>query len=680
MTESYYKLMRDAMLCAVSRLQQKNRTDHSFFEKWELCKNEGQRLWEDGEPEPVEYLARLFLLDDFERFCLTALTIEEMERGIFCLPEELETAYHGALCIQKLMTLYDGERCFSESWYRSFLSGGRLSGLLLTDDKADGPSLFDPVKLDGRIRNLMLAGQWDDPELERSGFWIWPGEDQDLVTGGFGETQYRRWSGMIQKQRKRHIFLLKGPKGIGKKSQVRRFASQSGHPVFCADGRCLALLAQEDERKMARQMVRECQIQQALLCIGQADEMIREESKKLFLEDLCRQALSCLPAVILLQDGEETALNIKGEVVQIVFPMPDLMEAAFLWQEIGKGYPGAKEIPLDEFAGVMLMTPGQIRRTFNRAVEIMEWGRLKYLNTALLKEACSGYPESHLADKAVRVEVKYGFPDLILPAAQKMQLREACSQVKNRYQVYERWGFGEKAAYGLGISIVFSGPPGTGKTMAAQVMAEELGLEIYKIDLSAVVSKYIGETEKNLNTIFREGRKSQVILFFDEADVLFSKRTEVKDSHDKYNNMEAAFMLQKMEEYTGVVILATNYLQNIDEAFKRRITYLINFPLPDCGDRKKLWQSVIPAKLPLGDDMDLDFLAARFEMSGSQIKNSITNAAFLAAQSGAGKIIMKHVLQAVRMELAKSGKKLTREDMGEYCLWLEETGDENDPQ
>ena len=249
--------------------------------------------------------------------------------------------------------------------------------------------------------------------------------------------------------------------------------------------------------------------------------------------------------------------------------------------------------------------------------------------------------------------------------------------MRNRYLVYETWGFSEKQAYGLGISMVFSGSPGTGKMMAAQIMAKELGLELYKVDLSAVVSKYIGETEKNLDQIFEEGKQSQAILFFDEADVLFSKRTEVKDSHDKYSNMEAAFMLQKMEEYTGVVILATNYMQNIDEAFKRRLTFMIEFPAPDLENRKKLWQSVIPKKLPVKGDLDFDFLAQHFEMSGSQIKNSMINGAFLAADRWEDGVGMKEILQAVIKELAKSGRKLNSKDLGEYSLLLGEA-DDND--
>lgn len=219
--------------------------------------------------------------------------------------------------------------------------------------------------------------------------------------------------------------------------------------------------------------------------------------------------------------------------------------------------------------------------------------------------------------------------------------------------------------------MLFSGPPGTGKTMAAQIAAGELGLELYKVDLAAVVSKYVGETEKNLNEIFREASRSQAVLFFDEADVLFGKRTEMKDAHDKYNNMEAAYLLQKMEEYTGVSILATNFLQNFDEAFKRRLKFIIEFPLPGVEARRLLWRAVFPVQTPLEAEIDWEFLAAQFELSGSSIKNAAVNAAFLAAGDGRA-VGMGHVLTALRRELFKSGKILTREDFGQYYMLAEE--------
>ena len=203
-----------------------------------------------------------------------------------------------------------------------------------------------------------------------------------------------------------------------------------------------------------------------------------------------------------------------------------------------------------------------------------------------------------MENKATHIKPKRLWDEVILPPEQKELLRNACNQVKFRHVVYGEWGFEKKLSYGKGVSILFAGPPGTGKTMSAEVVAKELMLEIYKIDLSQVISKYIGETEKNLHEIFHEAQFSNAILFFDEADALFGKRSEVKDSHDKYANIETAYLLQKIEEYAGITILATNFSQNIDDAFMRRLNYVIKFPFPDAEYREKIWRSMFPAEAP----------------------------------------------------------------------------------
>lgn len=205
--------------------------------------------------------------------------------------------------------------------------------------------------------------------------------------------------------------------------------------------------------------------------------------------------------------------------------------------------------------------------------------------------------------------------------------------------------------------MLFSGPPGVGKTMAAEVFANELGLDLYKIDLSQIVSKYIGETEKNLNRVFDEARASNAILFFDEADALFGKRSEVRDSHDRYANIEIAYLLQKMDEYEGLSVLATNLKQNLDEAFARRLSFIIDFPFPDEESRLRIWQSMWPADVPLGDDIDLSYVARTFRLSGGSIKNVAVAAAFLAAARGTTVQTMD-LVRATRREFQKMGKML----------------------
>jgi SpoVK/Ycf46/Vps4 family AAA+-type ATPase len=282
-----------------------------------------------------------------------------------------------------------------------------------------------------------------------------------------------------------------------------------------------------------------------------------------------------------------------------------------------------------------------------------------------LLKSCSGYAIHNLDKRASLINCHYTFDDLVIDPEQKKILESACNYIKYKDVVFEDWGFADKVPYGRGLSILFYGPPGTGKTMGAQVIANELGLQLYKIDLSQVINKYIGETEKNLGDIFNEAKKSNAILLFDEADSLFGKRTDVKDSNDKNANNETSYLLQKIEEYEGVSILTTNKFNNFDDAFRRRIKFTVSFPLPDFGMRKKLWNNIFPKNAPLGADFDDVFLAEKFELSGSNIKSIALLAAYMAVGENS-KIGMKHILTSLRYECQKIGKIISKQDLEIY--------------
>lgn len=349
------------------------------------------------------------------------------------------------------------------------------------------------------------------------------------------------------------------------------------------------------------------------------------------------------------------------------------VRAREVWKEEARAYAWQDGLHPEEMANLFHFTRGQIQRAFqNAAADAGHRGGDGKIGRENLRRGCRSLWEQQLIKRAVRVPCVYHWEDLILPDSQKEKLRAAAEQVLKKHQVYEEWGFCKKMPYGQGVSMIFAGPPGTGKTMAAQVFAGELGLELYKVELSAVVSKYVGETEKNLNEIFSQAQKSQVVLFFDEADVLFSKRTEVKEANDKYSNMEAAFLLQKIETYDGVTVLATNLIQNFDEAFKRRMKFVIEFPFPGTEERRKIWERAIPEEMP-SEGLDYEYLAGNFELSGSNIRNCILHGAFLAA--GRGKALgMEEILLGMKNEYAKNGKSLTREELGEYYMLLPEIG------
>ncbi len=276
---------------------------------------------------------------------------------------------------------------------------------------------------------------------------------------------------------------------------------------------------------------------------------------------------------------------------------------------------------------------------------------------AASREAAGG----ELGELAQRITPFFTWRDLVAAPDLLAQLLEIAEQVMRRYQVYEEWGYGPSLTRGRGVTALFSGPSGVGKTMAAEVLARHLDLALYRIDLSSVVNKYIGETEKNIRRVFDAAERSGAILFFDEADALFGKRTEVRDSHDRFANIEIDYLLQRMESYHGLAILATNRRSSLDRAFLRRLRFVVEFPFPDADARRRIWQKVFPATAPLAG-IDYERLG-RLEIPGGNIRNIAINAAFLAAADG-GVITMQHILAAAQREYAKMEKLVSETEFG----------------
>jgi hypothetical protein len=268
---------------------------------------------------------------------------------------------------------------------------------------------------------------------------------------------------------------------------------------------------------------------------------------------------------------------------------------------------------------------------------------------------------------ARRIEPSFKLPDLVLPKREKDHLTELIAFVERRGQVYETWGFQDKFPRGTGAKALFFGRSGTGKTMAAEVIAGQLGLDLFKVDLSSVVSKWVGETEKNLGAIFDRAEEAQAVLLFDEADSLFGARTNVGSAVDRYANLETNYLLQRVEEYDGIAILSSNLKANIDEAFTRRFHFVLEFPFPDRPAREEIWQRAFPKDAPLAADVDFDFLAERYKFTGGNIKNSILRAAFLGASEGDGaEIGMVHILQGVMREYQNLEREVTERDFGPW--------------
>lgn len=357
----------------------------------------------------------------------------------------------------------------------------------------------------------------------------------------------------------------------------------------------------------------------------------------------------------------------KEMLLHFSLELPDEQERKLLWQEMGKYYRFSTTVNWGEFASKFRFTPGQIKDTLELANinAVGNKSSSEGIDINSLNLACYQNGKTHLITKARRIEAKFHWDDIILSEDARNLLKDACNQMKFRQTVFGDWGFNKRLFYGKGLSILFSGPPGTGKTMAAQVVANELQLELYKVDIAKMVSKYIGETEKNLEEIFDEAQLSNAILFFDEADAIFGKRTEVKDSHDRHANVETAYLLQRIEDYEGVTILATNFMKNIDEAFLRRFNFVIEFPFPNATYREMIWRSLFPKDTPLQDDISFPWIAEKFEVSGGNIKNIVLAAAFIAAEKNEA-VGNSHIIKAALTEFKKIGKMINLDDIEEY--------------
>ena len=309
---------------------------------------------------------------------------------------------------------------------------------------------------------------------------------------------------------------------------------------------------------------------------------------------------------------------------------------------------------LRTLAGQFSLSSSQIRAAVNAGLgtAVLENRDLRVED---LYEGARVSSMHHLSDLAKKMTAKYTLRDLVLPDKQKNEIDKLIAMARNRSLVLEDWGVGKKLVSGRGISALFTGVPGTGKTLSAQVIAGELGLEIYRVDLSTIVSKYIGETEKNLERIFSEAQNSNVILFFDEADSLFGRRSEVSDSHDRYANIEVGYLLQRIETYDGIVLMATNLGANLDEAFARRINFIIDFPFPDEETRLRLWKLLLPDNIDKDPDIDLAPFASVYKIAGGGIRNAVVWAIYESANSKRP-LSRADLLHGVEREYQKMGK------------------------
>jgi hypothetical protein len=364
--------------------------------------------------------------------------------------------------------------------------------------------------------------------------------------------------------------------------------------------------------------------------------------------------------VILIAASRRDALALSERTtLGVEVPGPDFAERRRAWHHL-TGAPDAREV-----AAKFRLSIEQIRAAGEVSVIAARSRGEPTPGPSDLDMGARHASSSRLGELATRLEPAYSWSDLVLAERPMEVLRSISAYLRHRDRVLSEWGYEATVSRTQGIKVLFAGDSGTGKTMAAQVLGAALGLEMFRVDLAGTVSKYIGETEKNLERIFSAADGSNAILFFDEADALFGKRSEVTDSHDRYANIEVAYLLQRMEAYPGAVILATNFRRNLDEAFVRRLDFVIDFPFPEPDDRRRIWEGVLPPAAPVADDVDLDFLANRFKLSGGAIRNCSLAAAFSAADEDA-QIEMRHLVRAVAQEYAKQGRLTLEADFERF--------------
>jgi hypothetical protein len=477
------------------------------------------------------------------------------------------------------------------------------------------------------------------------------------------------------------VFFLRGPSGSGKRAAAESLTTQSGRSLIVADLHQANVAGSATSATLGL-LRRESQLLGANLLLRRADSWIKEDGERGqsqplwellrgFAEQFAGQDRSADNRTTLFV-ASESQWPLAGSAPcswpTFEFPVPDFYCRSQLWREaIAAAGAGNHPKIAADLANQFVLTGGQIHAACRMARAHVELrGRDATAMTASnFQAAARAQSNQSLRRRAQKVDAVFDWADLVLPPRTLQQLREVCAAEKYRSFIFTQWNFDRRIMQGKGLNILFCGPSGTGKTMSAGIVARELGLDLYKIDLSSVISKYIGETEKHLSEIFREAQSSNAILFFDEADAIFGKRSEVKDAHDRYANVEVAYLLQKMEEYEGIVVLATNFRKNIDDAFTRRIQYIVEFPFPEPKYRERIWRGLIPSGAPLAKDVDFGFLARQFEMAGGNIRNAVLVAAFLAAEEG-GEIRMEHFVLATARELQKMGKLPTRSDFKEY--------------
>lgn len=453
------------------------------------------------------------------------------------------------------------------------------------------------------------------------------------------------------------VLQLKGKNNSDKKTIAADVCEKIGFHLYYLAADAIPT-STEENRELIRLWNRESALKSCVLFLDYKDITPSEKATNQALSYFIDRVQG-----LLILSVSEYIPAIKRSKMEFLVPMPSSEEQYELWMTGFKGWASQLEHSLPNIVTQFNLSAHDIHAISSEMnLQELTHGKNGFLAQKIWK-ACCNHTRPKLDQLIERIEPAAGWDDIVLPDTQKQILKELIIQVSQRSKVYYEWGFSKKGSRGLGISALFAGESGTGKTMASEVLANELQLDLYKIDLSQVVNKYIGETEKNLKRIFDAAEEGGAILLFDEADALFGKRSDVKDSHDRYSNIEVSYLLQRMEAYRGLAILTTNMRSAIDKAFLRRIRFVVNFTYPDQFNRAEIWRRIFPSDTP---QMELDYeKLSRLNVPGGNIRNIALNAAFIAANENRP-IQMQHILQAARSEYIKLEKSMSSFEIKEW--------------
>ena len=628
-----------------------------------------------GDASRLAWLMRAFALSDFEMDVVIIALAPEIdlryERLYAYLQDDVTRRRPSLEMALNLLCSSAKEKLQRRKYFTpdSQIIKQNIIHLLPDPTSNEAPLLRHFLRLDNQIVSLLLGDDDLDRRLTAFCRRIYP--EAALEELPLSDELKRILSALVDDARQSREPLrlhFHGACGSGKRRCAEALAGQSGMNLLLVDLQS-ALTSEIKPEQLFNILSREAWFKDSVLYINAADvpasETLNNVSRQL------QEALSEHSGISILSSTEPlpTFLRESADFIDVPFATPGLAERRACWQGNlqARGWQVDDGV-LDTLARRYSLNFGQIASAVATACNSAklharpaheESGLAdKQPSPADLFAACRAQSGQELASLSRKIEPVYTWEDIVLPEDSITQLRELCQRVALHHHVFGELGFGRKLSIGKGATALFAGPSGTGKTMAAEIIANELHLDLYKIDLAGVVSKYIGETEKNLDRIFNAAQTANAILFFDEADALFGQRSEVKDSHDRYANIEISYLLQKMEEYEGAAILATNLRQNMDDAFVRRLSFTIHFPFPDEANRRRIWGKIWPAEISRAEDVDQNFLAHQFKLSGGGIKNIALAAAFLAAEESSP-VTLAHVLRATRREYQKMGKALS---------------------